>query len=376
MAKSINRRTLLKATSFSAALACAPVRAVQPASFADLPAKRMKLLVLGGTRYLGPAVVRSALARGHELTLFNRGKTQSHLFPGLSHRLGNRFPERDAGLSALNSGEWDAVLDLCGQYPRVVEASARLLAGRVGRYLFVSSISVYRNYRLVGLDEQAELRAVPETYEEFPDLVENDWATYGGRKVGGEAAVSSIYGDRATIVRPCSICGGENNDGSGAYWASRLYRDERILLPGDGSDPTQLIDVADVADFIVMAAERDLAGIYNLVGPAERLTFGDYIAEAARVVDSRARQVWKGDFPQEMYGLPLAPPFSLVPGFATMSNAKARAAGLRFRPLRDTIMQNWVDHRSRRPADFDFAAAGTGLSPEAEAALLQEVKPR
>jgi 2'-hydroxyisoflavone reductase len=292
--KSINRRTILKATGLSAALVSAPVRAVQTASLAGLPVKRLKLLVLGGTRYLGPAVVRSALARGHELTLFNRGKTQANLFPGLSRRLGNRFPERDTGLSALDSGEWDAVLDLCGQYPRIVEASAKLLAGRVGRYLFVSSISVYRNYQLVGLDEQAEVRPVPETYEEFPDLVENDWATYGGRKVGSENAVSRLFGDRATIVRPCSICGGENNDGSGAYWASRLYRDERVLLPGNGSDPTQLIDVDDLADFIVLSVERDLGGAYNLVGPAERLTFGDYIAEAARVVNSRARQVWGG----------------------------------------------------------------------------------
>lgn len=234
----INRRTILKATGVSAALVFAPVRALQSAGAAGPPLKRLKLLVLGGTRCLGPAVVRSALARGHELTLFNRGMTQPNLFPGISRRLGNRFPERGVGLSALNSGEWDAVLDLCDQYPRVVEASAKLLAGRVGRYLFVSSISVYRNFQLTGLDEQAEVRPVPESYEELPDLIENDWATYGGRKVGSENAVSRLFGERATIVLPCSICGGENNGGSGAYWPSRLYHDERVLLPGNGSDPT------------------------------------------------------------------------------------------------------------------------------------------
>jgi 2'-hydroxyisoflavone reductase len=120
----------------------------------------------------------------------------------------------------------------------------------------------------------------------------------------------------------------------------------------------------------VLAGERKLAGIYNMVGPAERLTARAYIDAAGRIVGSRAEVVWKGDFPREMFGLPLVPPYSAVPGFATMNNAKARAAGLRFRPLEETLRSNWLDHRARRGDAFDFAAAGIGLSAEKEAELL------
>ncbi len=366
----LNRRAFVGGIALAATLPGAFARAACGPTLSGVAQRRLRLLVLGGTRYLGPAVVRSALARGHDLTLFNRGRTAPGLFPGVEWRQGNRFPERESGLSALTKGEWDAVLDLSGQYPRVVEASARQLRGRVGRYLMVSSISAYKDYGTPDLDERAALRPLAATFEEGEDLVENDWATYGGRKAAGEAAVLDIHGDRAAILRPCSICGGTNNDGTGAYWTSRLHRDRTILLPGDGSDPTQLIDVGDVADFIILAAERELSGPYNLVGPADRLTFRDYIAAAARLVNSRSSLVWKGDFPRAMYGLPLSAPFHHVPGFATMRNERARAAGLKFRPLHDTLLSNWIDHRARRPADFDFAAAGIGLTREAEAALM------
>lgn len=337
----------------------------------SVPSSRpLKILVLGGTRYLGPPVVQAALSRGHAVTLFNRGKTAPDLFPGLTRLRGNRYPDRDGGLSALETGRWDLVIDLCAYYPRLVEASTRLLADRTDRYLMVSSISVYRDLKHENNEETAAVLPLAETFEELPDLYENDWKTYGGRKAANEAIVQRVFGERATILRPCSICGGDNNDGSGAYWTARLQRSGRVLLPGDGSDPVQLIDVHDLADFAVLAGERKLAGIYNVLGPADRLTARDYIAAAGRVAGNRAEVVWKGDFPREMFGLPLIPPHAAVPGFATMSHVKARAAGLRFRPLEDTLRSNWLDHRARRGDTFDFAANGIGLSADKEAELL------
>lgn len=369
------RRFLQLGAALAGAAALAPAWALGP-TLAGPTSRPLKILVLGGTRYLGPAVVEAALSRGHAVTLFNRGKTAPDLFPGVTRLRGNRYPDRDGGMTALESGRWDLTIDLCAYYPRLVEASTRLLADRTDRYLMVSSVSVFRDLKTEGPDETAATLPLAEAFEELPDLYENDWKTYGGRKAANEAIVQRVFGARATILRPCSICGGGNNDGSGAYWAARLQRGGRVLLPGDGSDPTQLIDVRDVADFAVLAGERKLAGVYNVAGPAERLSLRDYIAAAGRVVGSRAEVVWKGDFPRAMYGLPLAPPYAAVPGFATASNAKARAAGLRFRAIEETIRSNWLDHRARRGDAFDFAAAGIGLGADQEAALLAGAEKR
>jgi 2'-hydroxyisoflavone reductase len=368
---SIGRREFLRLGAVgSLATLAAPTLGAYGPSLAHAPVAPLKILVLGGTRYLGPAVVRAGLARGHIITLFNRGKTRPGLFPGVVNLLGNRYPDLGDGLKALQTGRWDAVIDLCAYYPRLVEASAQMLKSRVDRYIMLSSISVYKDFKQPNLDESAAIRPLAEKFDELPDLAENDWATYGGRKAAGEEIVGRVFGERATILRPCTICGGENNDGSGAYWASRLHTDSRILIPGDGSDPVQIIDVGDVADFAILSAERRLSGTFNLVGPEKRLTLREYVASCARVVNSRARVIWKGDFPREMNVFPIAAPFERVPGFATIRNDKARDAGLRFRPLEETLRCNWVDHRARRGDGFDFAAAGMGLSREAESTLI------
>lgn len=368
---SIDRRDFLRFGALASLAAATPslIAATGP-TLEVATASPLRILVLGGTRYLGPAVVRAGLARGHDLTLFNRGKTRPDLFPGVTTLRGNRYPDRDGGFAALEGKSWDVVVDLCAYYPRLVEASTQYLEPLAKRYIMVSSISVYSDLKRANVDESAVKHKLADTFEELPDLLENDWPTYGGRKAAGEAVVNKVFGDRATILRPCSICGGENNDGSGAYWTARLHRGGRVLLPGDGSDPVQIIDVNDVADFVVLAAERALSGTYNVAGPEKPLTFEEYIAAVARMINSRAQITWKGDFPRAMYGAPIVAPSSFVPGFATMSNEKARAAGLRFRPLEETLRTNWVDHRARRGDAYDFAKAGVGLSAEQEAALL------
>lgn len=334
------------------------------------PASPLRILVLGGTRYLGAAFVEAAIARGHKLTLFNRGRTNTWLYPGLERRIGDRFPERDGGLQALENGEWDVVVDMCAYYPRLVEASTALLKSRAKRYVMVSSISAFADYSRPGLTETSALRVLNKPFEEKHDLTENDWPTYGARKAAGERVVLEAFGDRALIVRPCSIIGGFNNDGSGAYWTARLFAGGPVLAPGDGSDPAQVIDKADIADFLVMAIERQASGVFNLVGPQEPLTFGQFLQASQRVAGGRGRIVWKGDFPRQMQSAPIAVPGALVPGFATISNQKAVGAGLRFRPLEETLATNFFDHRVRRGDAYDFAANGVGLSPEEEQAML------
>lgn len=366
------RRFVQFAAAAASALGAAPAWALGP-TLTRPPARPLRILVLGGTRYLGPAVVRAALTRGHQVTLFNRGKTRPWLFPGVRQLRGDRFPERDGGLTALEEGRWDVAIDMCAYYPRLVEASTKLLASRVDHYVMISSISVYSDLKSPGVGEDAPKRVLNGPFQELADLTENDWPTYGARKAAGEAIIARAWGDRAAFLRPTSICGGENNDGTGAYWAARVHSGGKILLPGDGSDPVQLIDVGDVADFAVLAAERRLSGAYNLVGPAQSIDVRGYMASVSSVVGRAAELVWKGDFPQEMSSLPMIAPYRRVPGFATMRNERARQAGLAFRPLEETLRANWVDHRSRRGDEFEFAAAGIGLTAAKEAELLTQV---
>jgi 2'-hydroxyisoflavone reductase len=274
------------------------------------------------------------------------------------------------GLSALQGRHWEVIVDTSGQYPRVVDASTALLQHRSAHYIMVSSISAYASFKAVGLDEGSPLRALGREYSENPDLVEGDWPTYGARKSLGEATVAQRFEGRHTIVRPGPICGGDNNDGTGAYWAERLFRDTSVLVPGRGEDPLQLIDVRDAADFIILAAEQRLQGAFNLVGPETAITVADYMAACRAAVGGRGEIVWAGDFPQELGNMPLIVPFHIAPGHATVRNTRAVAAGLRFRPLADTILSDWIDHRSRRGHLHDFSADGLGVPAAREAELI------
>ncbi|SMF61255.1 hypothetical protein [Allosphingosinicella indica] len=368
------RRTILGGAAMLAGAATAPATAARAVAESETSGRPLRILVLGGTRYLGPAVVTAAAARGHEITLFNRGVTQPWLFPGVEKLKGDRYPDIGVGLAPLGQREWDVAIDLSGQYPRVVEASASRLADRVGHYVYVSSISAYRSFATPDVDESAPLRALRREYVESPDLVEGDWPTYGARKALSEAAVARHFPGRHTILRPGPICGGANNDGSGAYWAERLYRGGTVLVPGDGSDRVQLIDVGDTGDFTVLAAERRLPGAYNLVGPAEPIDARAYLAACARAVGREAELVFAGDFPDGINSMPMIPPYRHVPGHATMRNQRALAAGLRLRPIEETIRDNWIDHRLRRGKVYDYAAAGIGVTAAREAEMIAALR--
>ena len=293
----------------------------------------MRLLVLGGTVFLGRAVVDSALGGGHDVTIFTRGRTNPELFPEAERLRG----DRDGDLGALEGRTWDGVVDTSGYVPRIVRQSAELLRDAVGRYVFVSSVSAY-----------ADLSSPPEESSPLAALEDPDseeiMRDYGALKAACERVVEDVFGDRATIVRPGLIVGPHDPTGRFTYWPRRVAEGGRVLAPGPPEAPVQVIDVRDLGDWLVELAERGPGGAFNAVGPAEPLTFGELLgARAATATGSGARLVWAGGERLLEAGvepwseLPLWLPGEEHAGMLRTPVERAVAAGLRFRPLAETI---------------------------------------
>ena len=323
----------------------------------------MKLLVLGGTRFLGRHLVEAARARGHALTLFNRGRTNPELHPGVERITG----DRDGGLGALAGRAWDAVVDPSGFFPRVVGASARALAGAAGQYLFVSSISVYAEPVPVGADESAPVARIAD-----PDVETLEGGAYGALKALCEEAVRDAFGERATVVRPGLIVGPHDTTDRFPYWPRRMARGGEVLAPGEPGAPTQFIDVRDLAAFMLSLVERGVEGTFNATGPAEPLTLGRCLERIAAAVGATPRLTWVSEEFLKAQGVA---PWLQMPlwvhaadsDFETVSIESARAAGLRFRPLEETARDTLAWERSLA---VDPRPASPALTPEREAELL------
>jgi 2'-hydroxyisoflavone reductase len=302
----------------------------------------MRLLVLGGTQFVGRLVVEAALERGHELTLFNRGHTRPELFPGVERLIG----DRDGDLAALTAETWDAVVDTSGYVPRVVRQSAELLAPRVGRYLFVSSISAYADTSQPGLDEDSPVAQLEEETEEHKG------PAYGALKALCEQVVEEVYGERATVVRPGLIVGPWDPTGRFTYWPVRFAAGGDVLAPEPRDAAAQVIDGRDLAEFLVLLLEQDVAGTFNATGPEEPLVFEHVLEECRRVAGSDSRLVWaaaewlleQGVQPWQELPLWLAgdPEYA---GHSRIDVSRAIQAGLTFRPLERTIADTLEWHR-------------------------------
>jgi len=306
----------------------------------------LRLLLLGGTKFLGRAVAEAALARGHELTLFNRGRTNPELFPEAEHLHG----DRDGDLDALVGREWDAVVDPSGYVPRVVGASADLLKDAVGHYVFVSSISVYAPPVPPDADESAPVAELADP------ATEDVMADYGGLKAACERAVEERFPGRATHVRAGLISGPHDPTGRFTYWAHRVRRGGEILAPGPPERMTQFIDVRDLGEWILHCAEDRIAGTFNATN--EGVPWGELLAgcDVTWVSDDFLQENEVG----EWMGLPL---WLVDPGFVGMLSSdvsRAVAAGLTFRPPAETLAG---------AADAPLAE-GVGLTAEREAELL------
>jgi 2'-hydroxyisoflavone reductase len=367
----IDRRTFLSSSLAASALACASsspgtgARETGPA-----PSTKLKLLVLGGTGYLGPAVVNAARARGHEVTLFNRGKTNPGMFPDLEQLRG----DRDGQLDALRGRKWDAVLDDTGFVPRIVRQSVELLAPNVRRYLFVSTLSVYSDEKTLDQDEGAPRAVLPPEAAGTEEVRKH----YSALKAACEDVVTSVYGGRATVVRPGYIVGPRDPYDRLTYWVVRCDRGGDLVAPGDGSDPTQFIDVRDLGAFMVHLVEGDRPGAFNATGPETRLNMAGFLETCRVAAGGKGRLVWvprpvlvkHGADPDDASKehLPL-----WVPGHALgqISIAKALGAGLKLRPTLTTAQETlawWKGESEERRAKMRG-----GLTPEQEQAILADV---
>jgi len=323
----------------------------------------VKLLIIGGTRFLGRAIVDAALAAGHELTLFNRGQSNPDLYRDVENLVGNR----DGELDVLRGRTWDAVIDTCGYVPRLVHDAAALLADMVAHYTFISTISVYSQNDLVDMDESGPLGVMEdETVEEI------NGETYGPLKVLCEKAATAAMDGRALLVRAGLIVGPYDLSDRFSYWPYRVAQGSQVLAPGEADAPVQFVDVRDIAGWTLRATEQRLNGPYNVTGPDYTLTMQTVLETCRDVSGSEATFTWVSDqFLQEnevgeYVEMPLWVLGEENAGFNTVNCRKAIDAGLTFRPLAQTVQDTLVWLQTR-PAGYQWRA---GLKPEREGELL------
>jgi 2'-hydroxyisoflavone reductase len=325
----------------------------------------MNILIIGGTRFLGRHLVDAALARGHEVTLFSRGKSNAEIFAQLKNIRGDR--ERDL---RQVSGKFDAVIDTCGYFPRMVRISAEALREHVQRYVFISSLSVYADNSKIGIDENDAVGKIEdETVEEITG------GTYGPLKALCEKAAQDVFGERALIVRPGLIVGPHDPTDRFTYWPARIARGGEVLVPDRPDSPTQIIHARDLADFIIHLIEQNASGIFNAT--SEPLTLESVFETCKQVSGSNATFKWAPlDFMEKHKIAPWSDMPAWVPdtgedaGFSRVDVSKAVNAGLKFSPLAD-IIRDTLTWAAERPTDYVMKA---GLNPEREKELLALLK--
>jgi len=319
----------------------------------------MKILILGGTKFLGRAAVETALDRSHEVTLFNRGETNPELFPDVEKLRGDRTED----LAALEGREWDAVIDPSGYLPHVVRSSAEALRDSTDSYLFVSSVSVYADLSS-GPDEDAprgELGDMP------ADELAEDYSNYGPLKALCEDAVWDVYGDRAIIVRPGLIVGPHDPTGRFTYWPHRVSRGGEVLVPGPPESTVQFIDARDLGAWMIELLERGESGAFNATRPG--VSWAELIEAARTVAGSDAEPVFVPEefLQQHEVGEWMELPLWLAdPEWVGMNQAdvsRAQAAGLRFRPVEETARGALEEAETTEEA---------GMKPERERELIEE----
>jgi 2'-hydroxyisoflavone reductase len=345
----MHRRDFLKDSLYASALALA----ARPVLLAGTRPK--SILVLGGTDFLGPAFVESALADGHTVTLFNRGVTNPELFPNVEKLRGFRSANlTDQNLSALGQRHWDAVIDVWPHDPTMIASSAELLKDRTQHYLYVSSISAY---------DEKELARPNTTEDATLASWTGDASEYSRGKAESERRLRAILGDKLTIVRPGPIKGSRDDTPDLLIWLRRLRNGQPHIAPGDGTNYVEIVDVKDVADFLVLAIDRSLHGTFNLTG--RPILFREFLNTCKSATHSDAELIWipetflhqQGIAPQPgvsnwFLNFPFWHPEPDRLGFAQISSQKAFQAGWETRPLRDTALDYLMSFASLNNYDF------------------------
>jgi 2'-hydroxyisoflavone reductase len=337
--------------------------------------RSLRILILGGTSFLGPHQVHHALERGHRVTIFTRGRTQPTIhikdFQQVEHLVG----DREDDLTALEGREWEAVFDNSTRKWEWARDSAELLKDSVGRYVFISSTGVYYPYLAKNIDESVQ----PQTVDESDG--EDGSAAYGVMKTLGEMEAQKAFGDRAIIARPQHFTGpGENQDRHG-YWVERMDRGGEILAMGRRTDPVMLMDVRDLAEFCVHLVEKEAGGIFNIAGPASPLTQEEFLHGLRFCSGEEIRWTWVDDYDflkeQSLY---FTVPWTLLDGqdlgYTSINVDKALANGLKLRPLAQTHFDTREWWYSDAVSDERRTNPGFPLTPQREAEILAAWKAR
>jgi len=355
------REFIQRATVLGGGVAVASLGLSRIPAFASPRARteKKRILILGGTGFLGPKTVEAAIARGHSVTIFNRGKREKYLpfeFE-VEHLYGNRDPELPAddergedgkllhpdatpkGLEQLVGKSFDAVIDNSGYFPRMVKASAELLAKNAKQYVFISSISAYDGSPKEGGDETAKLAELADPKVE---TMGSSFENYGGLKVLCERAVEAAFPGKATIVRPGYIVGPGDPTDRFTYWPVRIQRGGEVLAPGSKDDPVQWIDVRDLAEWLVKLVEDGTAGTFNAITPPAR--WGNVLQACVDVSKSDAKLAWvptewlttNGMGGEDSFPIWL-PPVGETAGFHRWKTERSEKAGLKWRPVATTV---------------------------------------
>jgi 2'-hydroxyisoflavone reductase len=339
--------------------------------FAERSVKSLRILILGGTGFTGPYQVRYALSRGHKVTTFNRGKTHPGELPNEVEQL---VGDRNGKLDALKDRQWDVAIDNPTTLPAWVRDAAQVLKGKVERYVFVSTISVYADTSK-GVDETAPLAKYDGSdpfKETLVAMKASGYKTYGPLKALSEQEAEKWFSGKTLIVRPGLIVGPRDETDRFTYWPVRVDRGGEVLTPGTPNDPVQLIDARDLAEWTIRMVENRETGIYNATGPAKPLGIGEMLDRIKDALDSKAKFTWA---PADFLKAQKIEAWSDMPvwtgdesGMARTSISRALAKGLTFRPLADTARDTFAWFKSQSQDRQSHLKAG--LTPEREAEVL------
>lgn len=328
----------------------------------------MDILIIGGTKFLGRALVDAAIEKGHKLTLFNRGQTNPDLYPEIEQIRG----DRDGEISNLGDRKWDVVIDNCGYVPRVVNQSVEFLKDKAKAYVFISSISVYTETAELNRTEDAPVIELEDKTTE--DIMATS-ESYGGLKYLCEEAVDNVF-ENSLIIRPGLIVGPHDPTNRFTYWPVRIRKGGKILTPSDENYPVQIIDVRDLANFILHLIENNIYGAFNVTGPDKSHSLGT-IFDACKSFSQNNPEIVKADEQwlldhevQPWMEMPLWIPDDAGRALMQVSIEKGLKQGLKFRPLTETVKDtlDWYDYIKGDDQEWN-----AGLNSEKEIELLSKL---
>jgi len=374
---STSRRTFLKLSAMlggGAGLGLLPgVSALEIVGATNQASRKLRILILGGTGFTGPFQVRYALSRGHQVTVFNRGRTHPGELPKEAEQL---IGDRNGKLDALKGRTWDVVIDNPTTLPVWVRDAAEILKGNVDRYVFISTISVYADASKQGMDETAPLAkytGADAMKETNATMRANNLALYGPLKAQSEAEAEKWFPEKTLVIRPGYIVGPGDESDRFTYWPVRVERGGEVLAPGTTADPIQIIDARDLAEWTIRMVEQGTVGSFNAVGPKSKLGMGRMLDDIKKTTKSNARFTWVDDkfltSEKIIDDIPIwTSPHGAEIGYSTMNINKAVRHGLTFRSLSDTTRAT-LDWFRKQPADRQ-AKMRAGIRSEREAEVL------